>query len=149
MSTVTNNLESGNVLFNTYDYRKIFLYRNRVVQAGFKNNRPAIASFSMGTILARDVTDNNLVPFDSTITTNGQNQPVGVLGSNVSNLASNGTISPVLFGFTGEMNRDLLIFARSADSLATVIDGRTVEDILLRQGIKLTAGMDLTPPDNT
>lgn len=152
--TVTTSRTTANSLFNNYDFRKIFVYGNRYERLTFKNNTGAAATFSAGLLLAKDNSDNTIVPLDASTTTNASNIPIGILGQDLSTeLASAATQTNVVFCHTGDVARDKIIFQDSAnddfDTVITQASGRTIEDLLLLLGIKAVASTDLTDFDNS
>lgn len=152
--TVNNVLDTDNALFNNYDFRKIFVFGNRYERLTFKNNTGASATFSAGLLLAKDNSDNTLVPLDASTTTNASNIPIGILAQDLTTAIANaGTQANVIFCHTGDVARDKIIFQDSVnDSFASVIaqaNGRTIEDLLLVLGIKAVESTDLTNFDNS
>lgn len=152
--TVTNSRTTDNSLFNNYDFRKIFVYGNRYEQLTFKNNTGAAATFDAGLLLAKDNSDNTLVPLDVSTTTNASNIPIGILAQDLNtSIANGGTQTNVVFCHTGDVARDKIIFQDSAnddfDSVVAQANGRTIEDLLLVLGIKAVASTDLTDFDNS
>lgn len=68
MSKATVVLNATNALFVDFDLSKVFIFGNRFAPASFKNNTGSQASFVPGTLLARDSSDNTIVPLLSTKT---------------------------------------------------------------------------------
>lgn len=152
--TVTNVRDTDNSLFNNYDFRKIFVYDNRYQQLTFKNNTGAGATFQAGLLLAKDNSDNTIVPLDASNTTNASNIPIGILAQDLStSIAAAGTQTNVYFCVQGDVARDKIIFQDSVnddfDSVITQANGRTLEDLLLVLNIRAIASIDLTGPDNS
>lgn len=152
--TVTNQQDQDNLLFNDYDFRKIFVFENRYRRLTFKNNTGGAATFQAGLLLAKDNSDNTIVPLDASTTTNGSNIPIGILAQDLStSIANAGTQTNVYFCTEGDVARDRIIFQDSAnDNFTTVItqaNGRTIEDLLQVLNIRAIASVDLTGPDNS
>lgn len=153
-STVSNVRDTSNSLFNNYDLRKIFVYGNRYRQFTFKNNTGAAATFTAGLLLAKDNSDNTIVPLDASTTTNASNIPIGILAQDLSTSIANGaTQTNVYFCVEGDVARDKIIFQDSAnDNFTSVIaqaNGRTIEDLLLVLNIRAVESTDLTNFDNS
>lgn len=152
--TVTTSRDTSNALFNNFDFRKIFVYGNRYERLTFKNNTAAGATFQAGLLLAKDNTDNTIVPLDVSNVANANNIPIGILGQNLdTSIAAGGTQANVIFCHTGDVARDKIIFQDSVnddfDSVVAQANGRTIEDLLLVLGIKAVVSTDLTDFDNS
>lgn len=152
--TVTNQQDQDNLLFNDYDFRKIFVFENRYRSLTFKNNTGGAATFQAGLLLAKDNTDNTIVPLDASNTTNASNIPIGILAQDLSTSLANGaTQTNVFYCIEGDVARDRIIFQDSVnddfDSVITQANGRTIEDLLQVLNIKAVASTDLTGPDNS
>lgn len=153
-STVANSLNTSNQLFNNYDLRKIFVYGNRYRQLTFKNNTGGAATFQAGLLLAKDNTDNTIVPFDASNTTNASNIPIGILAQDLpTSIANAGTQANVYFCVEGDVAREKIIFQDSVnddfESVITQANGRTVEDLLTVLNIRAVESTDLTGFDNS
>jgi len=68
MSTATQKVKTSNQIFTDFDLSKIFIFGNRFKKASFKNNTGSIDDFAPGTLLARDSSDDTIVPLLSTKT---------------------------------------------------------------------------------
>lgn len=153
-SSVTTVLDTSNQLYNNYDFRKLFVYDNEYSEYTFKNNTGASATFEAGLLLAKDNSDNTLVPLDASNTTNASNIPIGILAQDLGTaIANGGTQANVSFCFKGHVARNMIIFQDSVnddfDSVITQANGRTIEDLLLVQNIKAVESVDLTDFDNS
>lgn len=153
-STVSSVVSTNNSLFNNHDLRKIFVFGNRYERLTFKNNTGAGATFQAGLLLAKDNTDNTIVPLDASNTTNASNIPIGILAQDLTtSIANAGTQANVYFCHKGDVARDKIIFQDSVnddfDSVIVQANGRTIEDLLLVLGIKAVVSTDLTNFDNS
>jgi len=232
MSTATIKLQTTNALFVDFDLSKVFIFGNRFAPASFKNNTGSQASFVPGTLLARDSSDNTIVPLLSTktgiiansvlaVATNvltatrasgsyitdgvkvgdvvtvagsvgltganiahtitsvaaltwtadftladatastagtsefagilGLNIPVGVLKTDIVDLADAATLADQEFCHKGDIPDGKIIF-QSPDTFDTIITkggGRSLRDLLLDIGINPIPTDELTTPDNS
>ena len=150
MSTVTNQHNEENYVQNDYNLGKIFVYGNRTSQGTFKNNTGGAAAFSQGLVLARDSSDNTLVPLNPANTTNGANLPVGILFQDLAEVADAGTVTNVYFVTEGDVVEERVIF-QAGDKNSVIAEGgaRSVEDLLRDLTIKLIPSDALTGPDNS
>lgn len=148
MSSVTVQQQTGNVLHVDYDLSKIFIGNNDFLTGTFINDSGDVASFAPGTLLARNATTGNLKPLRSGDTTVGQNIPVGILASTVTDLADDGTVT-VTFCVGGEVALDKVIL-QGSDTLDTVVSDRRIRDRILGDtgGIFLKEGEEQTDYDN-
>ena len=149
MSTVTQPNQTSNFLQSDYDLSKIFIWNPRTTSGTFKNNTGGLASFLPGTIVARDNSDNSIVPFDSAVVANGAGVPIGVLMNEITDLADAGTLDDQNIVFSGDVNEDRIIFQNGGDTLDTVLgNGRSIGDDLRSKGIIPVVGDELSGTDN-
>lgn len=158
MSKVTNTINESNFIANNYDLSKLFIRNNRYQQGTFINNTGAAAAFPAGTLLARDSSTGNLVPWDNDVVTNGQQLIVGVLRDDIPSIANAATASNVYFCIKGDVAEEGIIFndvAQSFDTVVVLADIGTnqvtkrVRDILYDIGIIPVVKKELTSPDNS
>ena len=150
-SNVTNAFSDPNIIQNNYDLSKIFIRNNRFDQATFINNTGATASFPEGTLIARNSTTGNIVPWDNDVTANGQSLIIGVLRDDVNDLADTATVENVYFCYEGDVNQSRIIFNDGAQTLDTVIAAlnKRVRDVLHDIGIRPIPTTELTNFDNS
>ena len=151
MSEVTNSINQNNFQGFDYDYAKIFLFNVQTDKATFKNNTGVEQAFAAGTLLARDSSDDTIVPLLSTNTLNGANLPVGVLMSPVASLADAATSTGATFAFKGEVASDKVIL-QGADTYTTVIaegGNRTIKDLMTDRNLIPRVVDELTRHDNS
>lgn len=147
MSTITQNADQANLKSFNRDTTKTFVWDNRFANATFKNNTGSAAEFAEGTILARDSSDNSIVPLDSATATNGVNIPIGVLAQDLAEVANAGTVTGVYFCISGDVVRSKAVF-QGSDTFTTVVATRTLEDHFLSQGIRFIGSTENTKFDN-
>lgn len=151
MGTASANtvIDQSNFRSTNFDYSKIFIWDNRYETATFKNNSGGAAAFEPGTLLARDSSDNTIVPLLAATTANGANIPIGVLHQPVASLANAATLTNISFCTGGDVARDKFIF-QAANAFTTVPTGetRTIEDLLLSQNIRAIETEELSGFDN-
>lgn len=143
--TIVNNTDSQ-VQINT-DVSKIFVWQPRSEVGDYTNNSGGDLELKAGTLMGRISATNILLPLVSTAI-DGSKFPVGVLMHDVSVL-SLGT-AKLTFAVSGDVAEEKLILG-GADTLATVIDARTLRDRIGSDtvGIKLVSADELTEYDNS
>ena len=148
MSNTTEN-QTENFLHVSYDLSKIFIWSNRFSKLTFKNNTGGIASFAPGLVVAIDSSDGTLVPFDDDTAANGDDQPVGILASTITDLAIAGTVTDIDYCDQGDVAEEKVTF-QDGDTLATVVTGgQTVRQVLKNAGIRLVPRKELSGADNS
>jgi len=115
MSEVTNTQNNTNAVFNDFDLSKIFVFNNRFKNATFKNNTGGPLAFLAGTLLARDSSDNTIVPLLSTKTTLGLNIPVGILHNSIASIADAATVTNQSFCIQGDVADGKILFQGADD----------------------------------
>ena len=143
--TIVNNTDSQ-VQINT-DVSKIFVWQPRSEVGDYTNNSGGDLELKAGTLMGRISATNILLPLVSTAI-DGSKFPVGVLMHDISVL-SLGT-AKLTFAVSGDVAEEKLILG-GADTLATVIDARTLRDRIGSDtvGIKLVSADELTEYDNS
>lgn len=139
MSTATTRSTTQNFRTTDYDLSKIFVWHNRFQKATFKNNTGDEKAFEPGLVLARDSSDNTIVPLDIANTTNGRNIPVGVLHQPVESSVDGAETTNVSFCTEGDVDSSKLIFEDGSSTLATAVsqaNARTIGDLLLLLAIR-------------
>lgn len=141
--------QTGNALHVKFNFDKIFIFENKHEIAVFKNNTGATAAFSAGLIVARDSSDNTIVPFDNAAPSDGDNIPIGILSQDVASSDDDDTTADVNYCHRGNVAEELLIF-EGAETMTTVVTGtnQTVRDNLLKVGIKAVTSTSLSKADN-
>ena len=153
-STVTNRHSESNFVQNDYDLGKRFVRNNRYQNGTFQNNTGAAAAFPAGTIVAKNTSTGNLVPWDNTVTTNSQNIPVGILRDDVPSLAAAATATNVWYAIAGDVAEEKIVFTdggQDMDTVITLVTGLTqrVRDYLHNIGIIPVPTRDITTADNS
>ena len=144
---VTQVSGNSNSLHNDYDVSKIFVFGNRYESGTLKNATGGALDYKPGTLLGRVHASDELVPLASAAT-DGSQFPVGVLLTDVVQLAAAGTIA-VRLCIEGDVVESKLIFDGS-DTVETVVDARRYKDRIAADtaGIKLVDSFELTDYDN-
>jgi hypothetical protein len=149
MSNTENVRNDSNLSKQNYNTAKLFLFNN-----DFRRNESVSNAggseivYKKGTIMGRVESTLKIIPLESDAT-DGSNVPVGVLATDYTIPAA--TLGmPVTICIGGEVEGDLLIFAKAGDTLDTVIDGRTLRDRLNGDtlGIKVIESVETSDYDN-
>lgn len=141
----------SNQLTTNFDWSKIFVGHNRYKEGVYTNSTYAEKTLKAGTVMARDFTSGELVPFDSA-GSNGANIPVGILLS--SETVAAGDSVNVSYCIAGDVVQEKVVFDNGTDTLDTpvagVFGGRPVKDCIegMTSGVILVASEELTKQDN-
>lgn len=147
MSTVTNNLLTGNQAINNYNLSKIFVFNNRFQTGSLNNSEYDPMTIPAGTVMGRIAGSNTLFPFYSRAT-DGSQYPIGILAADM--VIVDGTTVNVPICVAGDVVKDKIVFFNPSDTLTTVVSGRTVYDRLGSDsvGIKIVDNNENTYLDN-
>jgi len=147
MSEVNNVLNTDNQSFTNYNTEKIFI-RDNETRRGENYTNPVASEtvLAAGTIMGRVTASGKLLPLASGAV-DGSNIPVGVLSTEYTVPASANDLLTICI--SGHVDADGLVFD-GADTLDTMIDGRTLRDRLNADtlGIKVIEGTQLSNFDN-
>ena len=142
--------QTDNFLHVDYDNSKLVLFAGEFGGGLLANNTGATASFPIGTVLARNSSTGNLVPYNSANTGNGIEEIVGILYTEVTDLADATTIEVDMVN-GGEVREDKVLFVNDGtDSIdsANPVTLRTHRDDLKRVGVRVKYVDELYEPDN-
>lgn len=147
MSTIEEVSNTGNFAIINKNTAKTFIFDNSFKDDTLLNATAGELTYEVGTLLGRVTASGKLVPLTSAAI-DGSAIPVGILAREVTLAASGEDVVPVCI--KGEVAKEKLIL-QGADTLATVIDGRTIEDRIMADtmGIKLVSTDELTATDNS
>ncbi|NRA92038.1 MAG: hypothetical protein HRU26_05030 [Psychroserpens sp.] len=142
--------QEENYLHVDYDKSKLVLFGGEFSEGTFKNNTGSTADFAIGTVLARDTSDNTLVPYDDSVTGDGEDFIVGLLYKSISQLADAATVSDVSMVVGGEVREDKIVFVASGDDLDTPnpVSKLTPRDDMKRVGLRPKVVNELYEHDN-
>ena len=134
-------LQNENALHTSYDTSKIFVGNNRFIQESIT----AAADLAVGTVLDRVTATGVLSPLNSATAANNK-IPVGILAQPV----ANGETKTVNICIDGDVVEDKIVLG-GTDTLATVISGRKIKDLIAGQtaGIKIVPYIELSSADNS
>ena len=141
MSTATIRTQTSNTLITGYDTSKLLKGDNKT----FRESMTAGADLTVGTLLDRVTATGALVEFKSDTAANNK-KPVGVLLEDI----ANGETKDVTYIIDGDINEGLLILAKATDTLATVISGSTIRDLIRKEtmGVNPVVFKELSAEDN-
>ena len=136
------------MLITNYDTSKIFIWNNRYKRFTLLNDSGAEKDFAPGTIMGRRHATGKVVPLVSTAA-DGSEVPIGILKSDVEDLADSGEIEVSICVF-GEVAESKLVFDNGTDTLETVISNRRLGDRLMGDtaGVIVVPSTELTSDDN-
>lgn len=140
---VTNVLQTGSQLTNNFDLSKLFYGGNAFLTATYANTTGASITLSRGTLMGKITnlaqgstnTVGYLWPFASD-NTEGANRPVGILTTDVTLAA--GATAVLTYCMAGKFDTNLLVFAKSGDTLDTVVVNSVTETVDTDAGVVAT-----------
>jgi len=148
MSKVTVQDNTGNFAIIESDISKIFVFDNQFRNEILRNASGGVLDFLAGTVLGRISASLKLVPVASAAV-DGSEIPIAVLAEDIIQLAdaTDQAVTNVCIG--GDVAEEKIILD-GADTLDTLIGGRTIRDLLnsTSLGIRLVTRDDLTGFDN-
>ena len=146
-SDITIRNQQANFSTADIDRAKTFVYDNEFERGTLINLSGAAKDFPIGLVLGRDGTTRNLKPVQAA-GNDGSQFPVGILATDVSALANNGTIEVdiCIFGDVNSAN----VSVDGSDTLDSEVSDRTIADRIKSdtKGIRLITIGDQTFADN-
>lgn len=142
MSTITQSTPTRNQLTSSYDFSKIFLFDNKYRKVNIANatGSPLVltAGMAIGCVgithaVYKSGTSNQL--------------PVGILAEDIT--IANGSNADVMICNGGKIAEEKVTLD-GTDTLATIVDNRSVRDMLISNtlGLELVTTSELTAADN-
>ena len=143
----TTTLNTENQLNTNYEQYAIFLADNDYAPRNYTNGTGSEITLAAGTVMGIISATDILLPLESDAVDNSQ-YPVGILTQDVT--VANGASKVLSSCVGGEVNENRLVFQNGTDTLATVVDGKTLRDRIAGDtlGILLTPTEDLSEFDN-
>lgn len=124
----------------SFDYilKKLLLGKYTTRRINYANISGALETVLPGTVMGRVDATGKLVPMKSDAS-DGSQQPVCILLDSLESIAIAGTVDNVLVCSGGQIDKNLLVFAKEGDTLATTIEAtgggkKSVEDFLIQNG---------------
>lgn len=147
MTTQTNTVNTNSQLYSQRDTSKIFLWNNRYETGTYTNSGYDDVTLAAGTVMGRVTTTGKLTPLESDAT-DGSQIPVGILHQDYTVAA--GEDQTISICTAGDVASGKLVFAKTGDTLDTVVSGRRLRDRIPGDtlGINLVASTELTKEDN-
>jgi len=147
MSKATEILKTQNQVHTDFDISKIFIWDNRFEQHDFKNTTGGLLTILAGTLLGK-ITATNELEILKSAAVDGSEIPVGILAEESIDFAI-AEIKQVNICIAGDVAEEKIILD-GADTLATMIDGRSIRDRIKADtmGIKPVVKDELTGFDN-
>lgn len=149
MSSGTVRSNTGNQITTDYELDKIFLWNNRYeddTEAYVNNSGYATLTLLAGTVMGRIANSNQLKPC-YVGSTDGSQQPIGVLAHDIVNLESGQSANAKLC-IGGDVAQNKLIFL-FGDTLETIVNGRRFKDLIqTNTTLILRRGEEMTGYDN-
>lgn len=129
------------------------LFKDKMVFVDRDVEVAGITTLKAGTVLgiltASEEDNTGAFGVFSSVATNGLQVPVAILAQGLSNSATTAQkISMVRIAVMGKLDGGNLIFARSGDTLNTLISGKKVKDVLVANGLIAEDYQELTGYDN-
>lgn len=146
MADVNVVLQTQNQMIVNYDVSKIFVWNPTTQTGTYTNSTGAAVDLFPGRVMARIAATGKLVPLNSA-GNDGSQYPVGII--NQGKTVANGVTTTLTIVVGGDVARDKVILSGS-DTLATVIEGRTIADRIMADtmGINLVMSDENTRLDN-
>jgi hypothetical protein len=148
MSTLTQVFNNGHVAQFNRDNSKIFIGRNRYDVRVYTNPSGSPVILVAGTLVGTISSSGKVLPLASAAV-DGSNIPVGLLRESIT-VEGSATVN-LYICIGGDVAEEMIVF-QGSDTMATVVDGRTLRDRIASDslGIKLVRPADnLTAFDNT
>lgn len=154
MADATVRNATTNQITVDYQKKRLSLFDGDTIRKDYANISGAIESAEVGTIMGIVDATQKVVPCQSDAT-DGSQEPKAILFGQLSEIAIAGEVDNILLLNSGEVNTGLLLFAKSGDTLATVItttggDKMTIGDALIKncKSLKLVEVSDSSEFDN-
>lgn len=143
----SNNSE----LITSYDYGKLFLFRNRFVNRTYNNSTGSAVTLSRGTVMGTILSTGYVVP-QASGASDGSEFPRGILANDYTIPANSTATVSICVG--GDVAQEGIIL-NGSDTLTTAVGsattgGGTIQDLIMANSVDLmlVAGSDQTIPDN-
>ena len=127
MSTANQVLSSDSQLNTDYNFAKVFIFQNDYKKATYTNSTGASVDLAIGTVLGKVTASGKLLPLVAAAV-DGSKYPVGVLAKTIT--VANGASADLTYCVGGHVDQNLLVF-NAAETVDTVVDGKTLGDRLL------------------
>jgi len=146
MSKVISQVVTDNMLITNYDTTKLVLKDGEFESAVYTNSTGGPITIEVGTILGRVSASNKVLPLKSAAV-DGSQFPIGISCQEV--VVADTESADLSFAVGGELEGTLIKFD-GADTLTTVIDGKTLGDRIKADtlGIYLIDSDELSELDN-
>lgn len=137
---------SGGMLITNNEHKKLFVGENSFLDADYTNGTGDDVVLLKGTVMGRIHASNKVTPMTSAAT-DGSQFPIGILADDYS--VADGATKSVRFCTGGKVDRGLVILT-GADTFATVVSDKTIEDRIGSDtvGIILISFDELSELDN-
>ena len=149
MATVTRRNLGANLAAFDYAYNKLFRFNNSTIVGEYTNGTGDEVTLSLGTLMGRNNTSGKFEIFDSTVATS-YNGSVGILAEEW--VVADGETVTISLVNAGDVRRSGIVLEGNsgADTLDTVVDGNTIEDIIIirSKGMRLVDVTENTKADN-
>lgn len=147
MSEQTVNLNTGQQAIIHTDTSKIFVWDNRYDNFDYNNDGYDDVTLVAGTVMGRISATGKIKPLRSD-NADGSQLPIGIL--NQGRVVAAGETVTVAICVEGDVVTAKLVFAKTGDTVDTVVDGKRLRDRIGSDtvGIKLVGGTELTADDN-
>ena len=138
--------QTRNQLFVNYDLATVFIWDNRYEVGSHANVTGAEEILPLGTVLGK--TSLGVLQVLKSASVDGSEIPVGILAENIT--VAIGETVDLNYCIGGEVAAGQLVFD-GADTLSTIIDGKSIADRLQSDtlGIQAKVSTDLTAHDNS
>lgn len=140
MGFVVDTSYIGGIRTANYSTEKLLVFNNQFTTGTATNDSGDAVVLPIGTIMGRVASSGELIPLQSDAE-DGSQYPVGLLLTDYS--FADGESKSVQLVVAGEVNANLLSFAKEGDDLDTVIEGKQLRDRLAGD----TVGLNLRFPD--
>lgn len=149
MSEVTRRNLGANLAAFDYNYDKLFRFNNSTIEGEYTNSSGSEVTLELGTLMGRNNTSGKFELFDSQTATSYQGT-VGVLAEEWT--VGDGETVTITLVNSGDIRRSGIVLTgdSGSDTLDTVVDGNTIEDIIIirTKGVRLVDRTENTKADN-
>lgn len=141
---MANVVQTNNQLINNYDTSKFLLGNNSFIKADLTASGADVDTLQ-GMVMGRISSTGKIVACVATAT-NGSEYPVGLCV--VDKTVADGTTENLNLVNKGKVSESVINFS-TANTLNSVIEGRTIRDWLNLLGLELSTSEELTEFDNS
>lgn len=145
MSSQSEVFNNGQQSIVNTDTSKVLLWNRRSQKESMSNSTYDPITYPIGTVMGRITATGKIVPLTSAAV-NGSQYPVGILAETYT--IDDGATVDVFICDDGDVAENKIVL-QGADTLATVVGGRTLRDWIKAQGIKLIPTTSMTDYDNS